>query len=212
MSLQISELFFSIQGESLDAGLACAFVRLAGCNLCCTYCDTAYARHGGTPMEIPEILDHVARFGCSLVEITGGEPLLQKDTPLLIQHLLSAGYRVLLETNGTQDIGLVDTACVRIVDVKCPSSGESEKNDARNPDRLNAHDQVKFVISDRNDYIFAKKTAGRITAVAPDHLLFSPVHGLLAPSQLAQWILEDGLPVRLHLQLHKILWGEARGK
>ena len=212
MSLKVSELFFSIQGESLDAGLACAFVRLAGCNLCCTYCDTAYARQGGTPMEIPEILDRVSRFNRSLVEITGGEPLLQKETPLLIQHLLSAGYRVLVETNGTQDIGLVDNACVRIVDVKCPSSGESPGNDFSNLDRLNAHDQVKFVLSDRNDYLFAKETAGRITGVAPDHLLFSPVHGVLAPARLAQWILEDGLPVRLHLQLHKILWGEARGK
>ncbi|ABW66307.1 7-carboxy-7-deazaguanine synthase QueE [Desulfosudis oleivorans] len=212
MSLHVSELFFSIQGESLDAGLACAFVRLAGCNLCCAYCDTAYARQGGTPMEIPEILDRVARFGCSLVEITGGEPLLQKETPLLIQRLLSVGYRVLLETNGTQNIGLVDKSCIRIVDVKCPSSGESEKNDARNLDRLAAHDQVKFVISDRTDYLFAKKTAGRITAVAPGHILFSTVHGVLDPAQLAHWMLADGLPVRLHLQLHKILWGEARGK
>lgn len=172
MSLHVSELFFSIQGESLDAGLACAFVRLAGCNLCCAYCDTAYARQGGTPMEIPEILDRVARFGCSLVEITGGEPLLQKETPLLIQRLLSVGYRVLLETNGTQNIGLVDKSCIRIVDVKCPSSGESEKNDARNLDRLAAHDQVKFVISDRTDYLFAKKNR------RPDHRGCSGPHSV----------------------------------
>lgn len=212
MSLTVSELFYSLQGESLYAGLACGFVRLAGCNLRCAYCDTRYAHAGGTTMELTDIIDRVSKFGCSLVEITGGEPLLQKETPLLIENLLSAGYKVLLETNGTLDISRVNTSCIKIVDIKCPSSGESLKNDPDNLKRLSSRDQVKFVLSDRNDYLFAKQLARQISAIPADHILFSPVHGALAPSELGRWILEDRLPVRLHLQLHKILWKEERGR
>ena len=212
MSLAVSELFYSLQGESLYTGLACCFVRLAGCNLRCAYCDTRYAQEGGTPMEPSQIVDQVSGFNCSLVEITGGEPLLQKETPLLIQALLSAGYTVLLETNGTLDIGCVDKECIKIVDVKCPASGESRKNDPKNLERLMGHDQVKFVISDRNDYVFAKQTARQIRAIPPDQVLFSPAHNALAPVALARWMLDDHLPVRFHLQLHKTLWGEERGR
>ncbi|MFZ5562856.1 MAG: radical SAM protein [Thermodesulfobacteriota bacterium] len=212
MSLTVSEIFYSLQGESLHAGLACGFVRMAGCNLRCAYCDTRYAYEDGTLMEIGDIVDDLARFECSLVEITGGEPLLQKETPLLIEKLLSAGYRVLLETNGTLDISVVHRACVRIVDIKCPSSGESKKNDPKNMDRLNDHDQVKFVIADRDDYLFARQHARRISTIPADHVLFSPVHGVLDPALLGQWILEDRLAVRLQLQLHKILWGNERGR
>lgn len=212
MSLTVSELFYSLQGESLYAGLACSFVRLTGCNLRCAHCDTRYAYEGGTSMEVADIIYEISRLKCSLVEITGGEPLLQKETPLLIQRLLSNGYRVLLETNGTLDISSVDKACIKIVDVKCPSSGESQKNDPDNLNRLNSQDQVKFVISDRNDYLFARQIARQISTVPSDHILFSPTHNVLAPAMLARWMLDDHLPARLHLQLHKILWGEERGR
>jgi 7-carboxy-7-deazaguanine synthase len=212
MSLTVSEIFYSLQGESLHSGLACGFVRLTGCNLRCTYCDTRYAYEDGVLMEVGDILDELSRFECSLVEISGGEPLLQKETPLLIEKLLSAGYRVLLETNGTLDISVVHRACVKIVDIKCPSSGESRKNDPKNLDRLNDHDQIKFVIADRDDYLFARQYARRISTLPADHVLFSPVHGVLDPATLGQWILEDRLDVRLQLQLHKILWGNESGR
>ncbi len=212
--LKVNEIFYSIQGESLYAGFPCAFVRLAGCNLRCSYCDTAYAYSDSTEMSIEEIIDRIESFACRLVEITGGEPLLQKDTPALTAAMLDRGHTVLMETNGSRDISPVDERCIRIVDMKCPGSNQSEKNDYGNLKQLTERDQIKFVISDRADYDFAIRliqTEG-IDALHQT-ILFSPVHGRLAPALLADWILEDRLHVRLHLQLHKLLWpGKDRGR
>jgi len=209
MTLIVNEIFYSIQGESLYAGLPCIFLRLTGCNLRCTYCDTRYAYAEGTTMEIPEIMDRLADYHCRLVEITGGEPLYQKDTPLLVRALIAKGYTVLLETNGTYDISRLDQRCIKIIDVKCPDSGESRKNEPGNLNQLSPNDQVKFVIGDRKDYIYARDIAKRIPdEFPPGHILFSPVHGKLAVQILAEWILHDNLNVRLHLQLHKFIWPE----
>ncbi|MBW2100576.1 MAG: radical SAM protein [Deltaproteobacteria bacterium] len=211
--LKVNEIFCSIQGESLYAGRPCVFVRLSGCNLRCSYCDTHYAYDEGTKMSIPEIMDRVAAFQCSLVEVTGGEPMLQDDTPLLIRRLLENGDEVLLETNGSLDISSVDGRCIKIVDVKCPSSGEETKNDLENLKRLHTHDQVKFVIANRKDYEYARKISElKCFQIPPGNRLFSPVSEKMNPADLAEWIIEDNLNVRLHLQLHKIIWpGNQRG-
>ncbi|MDX9786044.1 MAG: radical SAM protein [Desulfobacterales bacterium] len=207
MGLQVSEIFYSIQGESLHAGRPCVFVRLSGCNLRCTYCDSTYAYDEGREFSIPDIIESVRLFSCHLVEITGGEPLLQPETTTLIKALLNEGFSVLLETNGSFDIGKTDSRCVRIIDIKCPSSGESQSICYKNFERITTQDQFKFVIADRADFDFAVKTAGLIPETIPrDHLLFSPVYGKLSPNLLAEWILAAHLPVRLHLQLHKIIW------
>jgi len=213
MTLKINEIFYSLQGESLDAGLACAFVRLSGCNLRCRWCDTRYAYDAGQDMTLTDILDQVAAYGCPLVEITGGEPLLQERTPALARALISRGFRVLVETNGTRDIGLLPAECVKIVDIKCPGSGESGRHRPDLFDRLNPQDQVKFVLADENDYQFARDFLPRLRAFLPaGHILFSPVHGLLPAADLAAWILRDRLPVRLQLQLHQIIWKGEPGK
>ncbi len=207
MSLLVNEIFFSIQGESLFSGLPTVFVRLTGCNLRCSYCDTKYAYQAGAKMIIHEIIKRVASYRSRLVEITGGEPLLQAETPELVSALLDKGYTVLLETNGSIDIKIVDERCVRIVDIKCPSSGESGKNNLINIKRLAHHDQLKFVIADRCDYDYAKQTVGLIKNDFPKgNILFSPAAGLLQLNELAAWLLQDRLPVRLHSQLHKIIW------
>lgn len=210
MSLIVNEIFHSIQGESLHAGRPCVFIRLTGCNLRCRYCDTAYAYGEGRSESIESIVRHVASFGCNLVEITGGEPLMQGDTPYLVSTLLDHGFTVLMETNGSLDIDLVDRRCVRIVDMKCPSSGESHRNNYENIPRLSSEDQLKFVIGDRADYEFVKHI---IIETRPpmdsSHILLSPVTGTLPAARLARWILEDGLNVRLHLQLHKIIWPDT---
>ena len=211
MTLKISEIFYSIQGESLYGGLPCIFVRLTGCNLRCSYCDTTYAHETGELLDIPEIFARIASFNCRLIEITGGEPLLQKETPVLISRLISAGYQVLLETNGSFDIGKVDHRCIKIMDIKCPSSGELLKNNLENLNRLHPHDQIKFVIGNREDYQYACKTLKHIPPGLPGgNVLFSPVSGILNPAELANWILQDGLSVRLHLQLHKIIWPDIQ--
>jgi len=207
MTLLVNEIFYSIQGESTYSGRPCIFVRLTGCNLRCSYCDTRYAYEQGVNMEITEIINRIAAHRCRLVEITGGEPLLQSQTPILIYRLLENGYEVMLETNGSLDISRVDGRCIKIVDIKCPTSGESDKNDLGNLRRLGSKDQVKFVIGDRSDYKYAKVTMDSISPDFPEEqILFSPVSGGTTPSQLAEWILEDSLNVRLHLQLHKIIW------
>jgi len=207
MALVVNEIFYSIQGESLYAGLPCIFLRLTGCNLRCAYCDTRYAYSEGRTMEIPEILDRLADYRCRLVEITGGEPLYQTDTPRLVRALIAKRYTVLMETNGTYDIRQLDHGCIKIIDVKCPGSGESRKNEPGNLNHLGLNDQVKFVIGDRKDYIYARNIARQIPGeFPPDHVLFSPVHGKLAAQTLAEWILRDHLGVRLHLQLHKFIW------
>ncbi len=210
MSLKLNELFHSIQGESSYAGLPCVFIRLSGCNLRCTYCDTQYAYDEGERVDIPEIVGRVSGFGCELVEITGGEPLLQEDTPVLVEALLAKNFTILLETNGSIDIDRVDRRCRRIVDVKCPSSGMDGQNDLGNLERLTKRDELKFVIGDRIDYEFARRT---VAALPSGHKInFSPVFGAIPLRTLAGWILQDRLPVRLNIQLHKVIWDpNARG-
>lgn len=214
MPLKVNEIFFSIQGESSHAGRPCAFIRLTGCNLRCSYCDTAYAYQEGSWLEIPEIEGRVDAFGCGLVEITGGEPLLQAQTPELVRRLLDRRYTVLLETNGSLEIGAVDPRCIRIVDVKCPSSGESAKNRLENLALLTPNDEVKFVIGDRGDFAYAKSFISthlsRRRGLKPP--LLSPIFGRVSPESLARWILEERLDARLQIQLHKWIWGaEKRG-
>lgn len=211
--LTVNEIFHSIQGESTFVGEPCVFVRLTACDLRCSWCDTPYAFHEGRKMSVDEVLGEVERYGCSTVEVTGGEPLLQDDVYPLMTRLLEAGKTVLLETGGHRSIEGVPAGVIRIVDVKCPGSGESAKVDWENLNRLTSADQVKFVIKDRDDYEFARdvvsreRLAGRVAAV-----LFSPVHGVMDPKALAEWILEDRLPVRLQLQAHKFIWGaDVRG-
>jgi len=211
--LTITEIFHSIQGESTYAGAPCVFVRLTGCDLRCAWCDTPYAFSEGRKAAVDEVVATVAAFGCPLVEITGGEPLLQDDVYPLMAALLGRGITVLLETGGHVSLDRVPAGIVKILDVKCPGSGESARNHWPNLDRLQPADQVKFVILDRADYEFARhvvmrhELASRCAA-----LLFSPVHGALDPAELAAWILADRLPVRLQLQVHKVIWGaHARG-
>jgi 7-carboxy-7-deazaguanine synthase len=208
----VNEIFYSIQGESSYAGWPCVFVRLAGCNLRCTFCDTQYAYEQGSERSIQDIIEEVVRRSCQLVEITGGEPLIHAESPELIIQLLDLGYTVLLETNGSRDISVVDGRCIKIVDVKCPSSGEADSFDLRNISRLGERDEIKCVIGSREDYEFARGIADMIAKQAPhgNTVIFSPVFGSLAASDLAQWILDDHLHVRLGLQLHKHIWGPDR--
>ena len=207
MAFSVSEIFYSIQGESLYAGCPCTFVRLSGCNLRCRYCDTSYAYAPGTSMQMGAVMEQIKAFSCPLVEVTGGEPLLQEQTPALIGTLLDSGCTVLLETNGSLDIRSVDARCIKIVDIKCPGSGESDKTCFANLDHLQAHDQLKFVLTDRADYEYAKTLLRhRWPQEPPVSLLFSPAAGLLDPALLTEWILADHLPVRLQLQLHRIIW------
>jgi 7-carboxy-7-deazaguanine synthase len=211
--MTVNEIFHSIQGESTHTGRPCVFVRLTACDLRCSWCDTPYAFHEGRKMTVGEVLEQVDAFGCWTVEITGGEPLLQQDVYPLMQSLLDRGHLVLLETGGHRSIANVPASVIRIMDVKCPASGEAGRNHWPNLDLLNPHDEVKFVIQDRADYEFAKDVVGRYDlARRSAAVLFSPVHGVLEPKQLAAWILEDRLPVRLQLQAHKYIWGaDVRG-
>jgi 7-carboxy-7-deazaguanine synthase len=207
MTILLNEIFYSIQGESVHAGRPCVFVRMTGCNLRCTYCDTRYAYKEGTAVEIREIERKIEPYRCRLVEITGGEPLIQKETPELILRLLAAGYETMLETNGTVDLSRVERQCIKIMDIKCPSSGENHKNRPENLFFLDEKDQIKFVLADRKDYEFAKNMLPLIPKTIPGrHLLFSPVHGKLNAGKLAAWILEDHLEARLNLQIHKMVW------
>jgi 7-carboxy-7-deazaguanine synthase len=183
------------------------FVRLTGCNLRCHYCDTRYAFDTGNAMTVAQIVDQVATYGCHRVEITGGEPLAQNETPALVNALLSDGYQLLMETNGSMDIDRVDRRCSRIMDIKCPSSGEHTKNDTANLQRLTAHDQVKFVIGDHDDFLFAIRQLTRLPVILPtDRILFSAVSGRLPPDRLAAWMLEARIEARLQLQLHRLIW------
>ncbi len=213
-TLSVCEIFASIQGESSRAGLPCAFVRLSGCNLACLWCDTAYAREGGTPLEAAEAASRVAAFGLPLVEVTGGEPLLQAGTPFLVKLLLDGGSEVLVETNGSLDISVLDRRAVVILDVKCPGSGEDGGNLWKNLENLAPHHEVKFVLADRADYDYAKAVMERFprTFAPGREVHLSPVFGALSPRLLASWILADRLPARLALQLHKLIWDpETRG-
>jgi len=212
-SLVINEIFFSIQGESTHVGRPCVFVRLTGCNLRCRWCDTEYAFYEGARTSVSDVVDRVCAYGCDLVEITGGEPLLQKPVYPLIDTLLARGKQVMIETSGSLDISDLDPRVIRIMDLKCPGSGECEKNLWSNLDYLTSRDELKFVIRDRADYewardtIRARKLDARVGAV-----LISCVHSELDPAQVASWILDDKLPARLQIQLHKVLWpGVERG-
>ena len=212
--LKVNEIFYSIQGESSYAGLPCVFVRLTGCNLRCSYCDTRYAYEEGKDLEIGEIIDRVASYRCRLIEITGGEPLIQKETPDLTYRLLEKGFKVLLETNGSIDISSIDERCVRIVDIKCPSSGQEKNTDLENLKRLSIKDEIKFVIGSREDYLYAQNIMSLIRKnnlkIKP--ALFSPLYNQMDPKLLAEWILADHGDVRMQIQLHKIIWGpETRG-
>jgi 7-carboxy-7-deazaguanine synthase len=211
--LTVNEIFHSIQGESSHAGRPCVFVRLTACDLRCSWCDTPYAFYEGRKMSVDEVVAAVDDAGCELVEITGGEPLLQEDVYPLMDRLLASGRTVMLETGGHRPIARVPKAVVKIVDVKCPGSGEASKNDWDNLNRLANHDEVKFVIKDREDYEFAKDVIVRYHLPArAAAILMSPVHGVLDPKTLSEWILIDRLPVRFQLQLHKYIWPPtARG-
>jgi len=220
--MQITEIFKSIQGEGTRAGLPCIFVRLTACNLRCVWCDTAYAFHGGTKYSLEDVIAEVdalagERRGVSLAEITGGEPLLQRETPELAQRLLGRGYTVMIETSGERFVGELPREVIKIVDVKCPDSEEHGSFDARNLDAVDAKDEIKFVIASRRDYDFAREfTETHRLAERVRQVLFSPVFpdpagrwpGLEA-RELVQWILADGLPVRFGLQLHKFIWEPA---
>ena len=209
----VTEIFKSIQGESTFAGLPCVFVRLTGCNLRCHWCDTAYAFSGGQKMSVEEVIDRVRQLGAKLVEVTGGEPLLQKDVYPLTRQLLAEDYRVLIETSGERFVGDLPRPVVKIVDVKCPGSGESEKFCLENLNVLERKDQIKFVILDENDYRYSREfLAKHDLRRRVDEVIFSPVFGQLEPRALAEWILRDGLDVRMGLQLHKFIWDpDARG-
>jgi 7-carboxy-7-deazaguanine synthase len=212
LALKISEIFCSLQGEASRAGLPTVFVRLTGCPLRCVWCDTEYAFTGGQDMPLAGILEAVASYGVRPVCVTGGEPLAQKNCLPLLSALCDAGYDVSLETSGAIDISAIDSRVSRIVDLKAPGSGESGKNRWHNLELLTARDELKFVLKDRADYEWARDIVieRRLAVRAP--LLFSPVQGALEPRALAEWILADRLPVRLQLQLHKLLWGNMRGK
>jgi len=209
--VRVKEIFASIQGESTFAGRPCVFVRTAGCNLRCSYCDTTYAYEGGEVVEVDEIVRRVASYGLDLVEVTGGEPLHQENVPLLVRLLLDSGYTVLVETNGTYDVTVVDSRAIRVVDVKCPGSGTAARVHWRSLELLTQSDQVKFVLADRSDYLWARQVVEKRGLGGRVEILFSPVHGVLDPKELAAWILEDKLRVRLHLQIHKYIWGPEAG-
>ena len=211
--LTVNEIFHSIQGESDYAGRPCVFVRLTACDLRCAWCDTPYAFHEGRKREVADVVAEVEGYGCPLVEVTGGEPLLQPDVYPLMDRLLAGGATVLLETGGHVSLERVPAGVVKIMDVKCPGSRESHRNDWDNLGRLAGRDQVKFVVADRADYEYAREVVRRHRLDARSAaVLFSPVHGVLPPERLAEWVLADRLGVRLQVQLHKYLWGaEARG-
>lgn len=210
--LRITEIFHSLQGETSRVGLPTVFIRLTGCPLRCGYCDTSYAFSGGTPMSIENVIEQIAVFSAHYVTVTGGEPLAQSDCLRLLTSLCDLGYSVSLETSGALDISRVDRRVSRIVDIKTPGSGEIDKNYWKNLEYLTAHDEIKFVLCDENDYRWAKQLihGHKLEQICP--ILFSPVFRQLDPAALADWILRDKLPVRLQLQLHKLIWGECAGR
>lgn len=211
-SLRLTEIFLSLQGETRTVGLPTVFVRLTGCPLRCQYCDTAYAFHGGKKYEIDEIISAVKKYSARHVTVTGGEPLAQKSCLLLLQRLCDEGYEVSLETSGALDVLPVDPRVVKVVDIKTPGSGEAEKNRWENLPHLLNHDQVKFVICDQADYIWAREIMSQYNLAAKCEVLFSPSYEQIKPGELADWILQDQLPVRMQIQLHKYLWGDVQGR
>lgn len=210
--MRVTEIFHSIQGESTFAGLPCVFVRLTGCPLRCTWCDTEYAFFGGRDQSIDETLDQIQSYGCTLVEVTGGEPLAQPATAELLRRLCQDNFTVLLETSGAVDTAIVDPSVHIILDVKCPGSGMTDRMYWLNVERLRPKDEAKFVIQDQDDYDWAKGIVARYRLTDRCPVLFSPVFGTLDPRQLAEWMLADRLPIRLQLQLHKHIWApDMRG-
>lgn len=209
--LRVSEIFYSLQGETSRVGLPTVFIRLTGCPLRCVYCDTAYAFTGGKNMSLANILRQVAEYRPAYVTVTGGEPLAQKNCLPLLTALCDAGYQVSLETGGALDISAVDARVMRVVDIKTPASGEAEKNRWENLSLLTLHDEIKFVLCDEGDYQWARQVMQQYQLAEKCMVLFSPVHGEMDATRLAEWILRDRLPVRLQLQLHKILWNNAPG-
>lgn len=212
MALRLTEIFFSLQGEATRAGLPTVFVRLTGCPLRCVWCDTTYSFSGGEPATIDSILARVANYPARQVCVTGGEPLAQKECLPLLSALCDASYEVSLETSGALDIAGVDPRVARVMDLKAPDSGEGDKNRWQNLDLLTPRDEIKIVVASRTDYEWARELirARRLDTLCP--MLLSPAQGLVDPTALAEWILEDGLNVRFQLQLHKLLWGSAKGK
>lgn len=210
-SLRISEIFYSLQGETSRVGLPTVFVRLTGCPLRCTYCDTAYAFTGGQTMMHASIMDEVALHAPRYVTVTGGEPLAQKNCLSLLRALCDKGYEVSLETGGALDVSGVDARVMKVLDIKTPASGEVQKNLWSNLEHLNPHDEIKFVLCDEADYLWAKQILQERALAQHCDVLFSPAQGQLAAKDLAEWILRDQLPVRLQVQLHKLLWGNEAG-
>jgi len=210
--MRITEIFYSIQGESSFIGTPCVFIRTTGCNLRCVWCDTTYSFYGGEEIRLDEIMKKVESYGCKLVEITGGEPMLQKEIYELCDRLLAANYAVLIETGGSLDLSRVDPRVVKIVDLKCPGSGEAEHNYWPNLEILQPHDQIKFVIKDRADYEWTLEVIRKHRLDERFHLLISPVFGEMELQPLAEWMLADRVKARLQIQLHKLIWSpEMRG-
>jgi 7-carboxy-7-deazaguanine synthase len=209
---RITEIFYSLQGETRTVGLPTVFVRLTGCPLRCGYCDTAYAFHGGQKMEISDIVAEVKSYNPRYVTVTGGEPLAQNTCRELLTALCDLDVEVSLETSGAMDISDIDPRVVRVMDLKTPASGEVSKNRYSNIDLLNHHDQIKFVICNREDYDWAREQLSSLELIDRCEVLFSPVHGDLTPTDLAEWIIADNLPVRMQIQLHKYLWNDAQGR
>lgn len=204
--MKINELFYSIQGESTHAGRPCVFIRTSGCHLRCEWCDTAHAFYEGVDVTLDAVMERVRSFGCPLVELTGGEPLLQRETPMLVTQLLNEGYTVLVETSGSLDIRVLDPRTIVIMDIKCPGSGMTDAMRWDNLEALKPTDEVKFVIKDRADYEWATELTKRHHLDRRCPVLFAPVFGVLDPEQLAGWLLTDRLPARLQLQQHKYIW------
>jgi 7-carboxy-7-deazaguanine synthase len=211
LQLRISEIFYSLQGETSRIGLPTVFIRLTGCPLRCEYCDTTYAFSGGRNMSVADILRQVEQSGSRYVTVTGGEPLAQKNCLPLLTALCDAGYQVSLETSGALDIGGVDERVMRVVDIKTPASGEVEKNRWQNLPLLKPHDEIKIVLCGENDYLWARQILDQYRLSEICEVVFSPAHGTLNATQLAEWILRDHLPVRMQLQLHKLLWDNTPG-
>ncbi|HSE40114.1 MAG TPA: radical SAM protein [Acidobacteriota bacterium] len=208
----ITEIFKSIQGESSYAGLPCSFIRTTGCNLRCVWCDTQYAFYGGKKMTIAEILEAIEPHQCNLVEITGGEPMLQEEVAQLSLRLLEKGHTVLIETGGALDVSSLPSDVIKILDIKCPDSGMSEQMNWQNLQFLGPKDEIKFVINSRKDYEWSIEVIKRYQLNEKNLILFSPVYQKMEAGQLAEWILADKLPVRFQIQLHKTLWGETPGR
>jgi 7-carboxy-7-deazaguanine synthase len=208
LQLDVCEIFYSLQGESTFAGLPCTFVRLSGCNLSCAWCDTTYADETCIPMHVDAIIEQVSKIDCPLVEVTGGEPLLQDNTISLIQRLIDRRYRVLIETNGSKPIKDLPESCIKIMDIKCPSSLESDSTLWENLSFLSNQDEIKFVVGSAEDYRYARKIIKeRLGGFSADKIHLSPVHGQINMEDLAAWMLSDRLNARLSFQYHKIIWG-----